>query len=351
MRTKQPMHNLRTHQHAVLRAAPLPLCSPASHSALLTRFPWLQRQLLPSQHLSPPPRRRKEATRPGFNVEVTYEEGANYHRFRPGSWRRRGRRSLQRGQRRTGWVVGAIGCSVKVCSRLHSSVGCVSIRIALIETMNVSISDPTGKTWMLVTGELLYLAGTRNVGIFYKRTKGGSSNDQPLLYGYADADWGGDTDGRRSTTGYVFMVGTGPVSWRSKLQHTVALSTAEAEYLAAGDAAQEVMWLRAVLAELNLRQDEPTVIFEDNQGCIAMTIKPGQHQRTKHIDIRHHFIKELMEKKEIVLKYLPRSAWWPTSSPRLCPRSATQRCVTLCSTLRRCRVGVLECCRCPATTS
>ena len=74
-----------------------------------------------------------------------------------GSWRRRRRRSLQRGQRRTGWVVGAIGCSVKVCSRLHSSVGCVSIRIALIETMNVSISDPTGKTWMLVTGELLYL--------------------------------------------------------------------------------------------------------------------------------------------------------------------------------------------------
>ena len=116
---------------------------------------------------------------------------------------------------------------------------------------------------------------------------------------------GGDTDGRRSTTGYVFMVGTGPVSWRSKLQHTVALNTAEAEYLAAGDAAQEVMWLRAVLDELNLRQDEPTVIFEDNQGCIAMTIKPGQHQRTKHIDIRHHFIKELVEKKEIVLKYLP----------------------------------------------
>ena len=75
--------------------------------------------------------------------------------------------------------------------------------------------------------------------------------------------------------------------------------------LAAGDAAQEAIWLRSVLNELDLTQHDATVIFEDNQGCIALTVNSGQHQRTKHIDIRHHFIKQLVEENKIILTYLP----------------------------------------------
>ena len=168
-------------------------------------------------------------------------------------------------------------------------------------------AKPARHHWQAVKRIMRYLAGTRDTGIIYKRT-GNDGDGRPLLHGYADADWGGDTETRRSTTGYAFVVANGPVSWRSKLQHTVALSTAEAEYLAAGDAAQEALWLRATLAELGFAQEGATVIFEDNQGCIAMTINSGQHQRTKHIDIRHHFLKQLVSDNKVLLSYLPTDA-------------------------------------------
>ena len=160
-------------------------------------------------------------------------------------------------------------------------------------------ANPQPEHWRAVKRILRYLAGTRDHGITYTRTVG-----EPLLHGFADADWAGDLRQRRSTTGFVFYVAGGPVSWRSKLQQTVALSTTEAEYLAAGDATREALWLRSMLNELGLRQAQATIIYEDNQSCIALTLNPGQHQRTKHIDVRHHFIQSHVEEGSILLTYL-----------------------------------------------
>ena len=113
----------------------------------------------------------------------------------------------------------------------------------------------------------------------------------------------GDLDSRRSTTGYVFTIGGVPVSWKSERRPTNALSTAEAEYMAFSAACQEVIWLRRILKNFSCAQKDSTIVFEDNQGCIALAKNPVAHDRTKHIDIRYHFIREMMESGEIDIRY------------------------------------------------
>lgn len=134
-----------------------------------------------------------------------------------------------------------------------------------------------------------YLKGTLSHCI--KFTKNSSSQ----LTGYADADWANDVDDRRSTTGYVFTLGDNgtPISWSTKKQPTVALSSCEAEYMALADATKEMLYLRSFITSIGLHQEPPNTIFSDNQGAIALT-SPNkmQHKRTKHIDIRYHFIRE-----------------------------------------------------------
>ena len=97
--------------------------------------------------------------------------------------------------------------------------------------------------------------------------------------GYSDADWGGDLDDRKSTSGYVFQIGGGAVSWRSKKQKSVALSTAAAEYVALAFTAQEELWLRHFLMDMIAEPPGPMVIYEDNQSAIAMTKSPQFHGR------------------------------------------------------------------------
>ena len=154
--------------------------------------------------------------------------------------------------------------------------------------------------WTAAMRVMRYLQGTRELGIVY----GVDASSGVVLQGYADADWAGDRDTRRSTTGYVFMVAGGTVSWSSKLQPTVALSSAEAEYMAACSAVQEAVHIRRLLGDLEFQQEQPTVIYEDNQGCIALSANPVLHQRTKHIDIRYHFTREKVESGEVVLQYV-----------------------------------------------
>ncbi len=110
------------------------------------------------------------------------------------------------------------------------------------------------------------------------------------LKGYCDADWGGDANERHSTTGYVFFVGVGAISWNCKRQPTIALSTTEAEYMATSQCTKEAIWLRKLMADVGLVQVGATTIMCDNQGCIALAKNPTHHSCTKHIDIQHHFI-------------------------------------------------------------
>jgi hypothetical protein len=149
---------------------------------------------------------------------------------------------------------------------------------------------------------LRYLQGTKTLGIQFS---GGKNDQNTILTGYSDSDWGGDTDTRRSTTAYLFKFGEGPISWSSRLQPTVALSSAEAEYMAASAAVQEATYLRQLLMDFGYPQSTATKIYEDNQGCIALARNPVLHKRTKHIEIRYHFIREKIESGEINLIYIP----------------------------------------------
>jgi hypothetical protein len=148
---------------------------------------------------------------------------------------------------------------------------------------------------------LRYLQGVKHLGIKFSAS---SCGDKPELIGFSDADWGGDVDTRRSTTGYVFTLAGGPVSWSSRLQPTVALSSAEAEYMAVCTATQQALYLRSLLSELGFAQENPTIIFEDNQACIALSVNRITSKRSKHIAIKYHFIREKIENREIELKYI-----------------------------------------------
>jgi hypothetical protein len=147
-----------------------------------------------------------------------------------------------------------------------------------------------------------YLATTKYQSLTY--TGSGNVFDECELVGFSDSDWGSDYDTRRSTTGYVFTMAGGPVSWRSKRQPTVALSTCEAEYLASSDASRESVSWRMFLDEIGYDIAKPTVICSDNQSSIALTQRADHHARTKHIAIRYHYIRELVSGKIIQMKYL-----------------------------------------------
>ncbi len=117
----------------------------------------------------------------------------------------------------------------------------------------------------------------------------GTSGDSTLL-GYADADWARDVNNRKSTLGYMFKLGGGAISWSSKKQAAITLSSTEAEYITRAYAAKEAVWLRQLLTELRQDMSSPTILRIDNQSAITITWNPEFHDRTKHIDIRYHFL-------------------------------------------------------------
>ena len=124
------------------------------------------------------------------------------------------------------------------------------------------------------------------------------------MHGFVDADWASDVNDRKSTSGFVFMLGGAAISWSSKKQTSVALSSTEAEYIAAAHATKEVVWLRRLLTELSLDLSPPTILHVDNQSAIAIARNPEFHDRTKHIEVRHHFLRHKVEAEEICLEYI-----------------------------------------------
>ena len=129
-----------------------------------------------------------------------------------------------------------------------------------------------------------------------------------VLSGYSDSDWG-SSYGRKSTTGYVFSLNkNGPViQWKAKKQPTIALSTCEAEYMAVCNAAQEATYLSRLLHSLKVLNvsNDPVIVNVDNQGTIELSKNPVYHQRTKHIDIKFHYIRECVNENRIKLVYIP----------------------------------------------
>lgn len=130
----------------------------------------------------------------------------------------------------------------------------------------------------------------------------GGETDQELV-GYSDADWAGDQATRKSTTGFVFTYGGGVISWTSRRQSSVTLSSMEAKYYALSEACQETIWLRQLLNDCGEQQVQPTVVKEDNQGCLAFVKTERSNRRSKHINTREHFVQELCINGQVVLEY------------------------------------------------
>ena len=142
-----------------------------------------------------------------------------------------------------------------------------------------------------------YLASNYNYSLLFK----GIDLD---LVGYCDADWAEDINDRKSVSGFVFVLGGTPVVWGTQKQSCVALSTQEAEYIAISVACRELVWLRYLLSELRVLDDRPSVIYSDNRAAIALAHDPIQHKRNKHIDIKYHYIRDLIYKKYIQLDWI-----------------------------------------------
>eukprot|EP00253_Pinus_taeda_P029735 PITA_29735 len=151
--------------------------------------------------------------------------------------------------------------------------------------------------WQAAKRILRYVKGTKRFGILY------NVSEHSDLVGYIDSDWAGSVDDRKSTSGYVFHMGSGAISWASKKQSIAALSTAEVEYVAATAAACQAVWMRRMLRSLGREQVKETVIFCDNSSAIGLSKNYVFHKRTKHIDTRFHYIRELVNNGEIVLEH------------------------------------------------
>jgi len=145
---------------------------------------------------------------------------------------------------------------------------------------------------------LRYMSATTDYGLFYE------ASTELQVHGYVDADWAGSISDRRSTSGFMFSFGSAAVTWSSKKQPTVALSSTEAEYRGAAMAACEVAWLRKLLGDLGLHVDRQVVIYCDNLSSIQLARNPVFHARTKHIEVHYHFIREKVLAGEIDLIYV-----------------------------------------------
>ncbi|KAM1661090.1 hypothetical protein EV2_004131 [Malus domestica] len=144
---------------------------------------------------------------------------------------------------------------------------------------------------------LRYLKGTMHLGLTYSK---GDLN----LKSFSDADWAGDPNDRRSTTGLVVFLGTNPISWSSKKQQTVSRSSTEAEYRALSSTAAELDWIQQLLAFLKVSVRSTPVLFCDNLSAIALSFNPVQHQRTKHIEIDVHFVRERVARNQLIVQFV-----------------------------------------------
>ncbi|KXJ77597.1 hypothetical protein RP20_CCG007147 [Aedes albopictus] len=140
------------------------------------------------------------------------------------------------------------------------------------------------------------MKGTKGTFLKYQRNK-----DTEPLVGFADADWATDTSDRKSVSGFLFQVYGNTVSWSSKKQTSVATSSSEAEYIALSAGVAEAIWLSGLLADLGVKIAKPVTIYEDNRGCIGMA-QNLECKRAKHIDIKHHFIRDHIASGRILVE-------------------------------------------------
>ena len=193
----------------------------------------------------------------------------------------------------------------------------VSCRLDIAHAVHALASDmqaPTGRSMLAAKRVLRYLAGTKEIGLVFGALAGGNISASDTrgrnstvveVCAYADADWANDKKDRKSITGWVAKLNGDPISWSSKKQRVVALSTCEAELYAEGAAVQEVLWLRDLLTELGLHVQFGSLVYGDNQSTIAVSQNGVKSDRTKHVDVKYHFITQTVEEGAVKLKWIP----------------------------------------------
>lgn len=184
-----------------------------------------------------------------------------------------------------------IGCLmyVSVCTRPD-----IAHSVSVLSQFNNCYNE---SHWKAAKRVLRYLKGSLNYTLKFQK----SGMD---LSGYVDADWANSEFDRRSYTGYIFKIGNSVISWESRKQKTIALSSTEAEYMALSDSCKEALFIRTLLQEL-LGKTINIVIHNDNQSAQKLTKNMMFHARTKHIDVRHHFIRDIVAKNIISLNFMP----------------------------------------------
>ena len=167
----------------------------------------------------------------------------------------------------------------------------------VVNTLSQHMVDPHHIHWVGAKNLLRYLWGTINNGLRY--TAGSVT-----LHGYTDADWAGSVVDRKSTSGRCFTLGFALISWMSRKQKSVALSTAEAKYIAAGMACCEAVWLQKLFSELFGHVLDASIILCDNQSGIRLLDNPMFHDRSKHIDTSYHFIRDMVQRGAVRLHHI-----------------------------------------------
>ena len=160
------------------------------------------------------------------------------------------------------------------------------------------VEKPGKIHWTAIKHILRYLKGTVDNGLMYKYN---NDNTNIILDTFCDADWAGDIKDRKSTSGYVIKLAGATIIWKCIKQECNALSSLEAEYIAAATAAREIIWLRRLLKELGYQQEVPMTLRIDNDGARELANNAMISAKTKHIDLRYHYIRECIDSKDIEL--------------------------------------------------
>jgi hypothetical protein len=161
-----------------------------------------------------------------------------------------------------------------------------------------AMQNPKEKDWIAVKRIFRYLQGTKNLSLRYLNEKGG-------VTGYSDASYASEMTDRKSISGYVFMKGEGAISWRSKKQSIVSLSSMESEYIALTDAIKDGIWINRLEIDMDPEKLKTVVIMEDNQSTIKIAQNDIHNDRSKHIDTRYHFVREQVTNGILKLQYCP----------------------------------------------
>ena len=203
-------------------------------------------------------------------------------------------------------------------SLMYLVVGtCPDIAFA-VATLSKFNANPTRNHFLAAKRILRYLQQTAHFSLVYK-------HGQDRMDGYSDSDFAGDPGDRKSTSGYVFILGGAVISWKAKKQSLVSLSSTEAEYIGYSEATREAIWLRRLYHEITQIRPAPQLLRCDIQGAIKLGENPKFHERTKHIDIKYHFVRDSIHQRLIELSYIPTTDMVADIMTKALPRDAHHR--------------------------